>query len=202
MDTEQQKASWPEAYDRIVVEQMLRHSPVQWHACQEFVMRLVRNQTKNIAPDHWEDIMQDAMVRIHKSLPNFKYECALKTWLYGIVRNCIIDDYRKTRQTRQPTSLDELYDDPEHEGNTVVAGMTGTVEDEYITHDELGKAVSALREYVSTHAKPARNGQILEIVLFEGYSIEEAAKVVGCSAAVVGYVVRSGQRYVREKLGR
>jgi DNA-directed RNA polymerase specialized sigma24 family protein len=53
---------------------------------------------------------------------------------------------------------------------------------------------------VSLHANPIRNGQILDMVLFEDRSLEEVAKAVGCSAPVVGYVVRSAQRYVRERL--
>jgi hypothetical protein len=39
------------------------------------------------------------------------------------------------------------------------------------------------------------------MVLLESRSLEEAAKAVGCSAPVAGYVVRSAQRYVRERLG-
>ena len=39
------------------------------------------------------------------------------------------------------------------------------------------------------------------MVLFESRSLEETARAVGCSAPVVGYIVRSAQRYVREKLG-
>jgi hypothetical protein len=39
------------------------------------------------------------------------------------------------------------------------------------------------------------------MVLFENRSIEDVAQMVGCSAPVAGYVVRSAQRYVREKLG-
>jgi len=68
-------------------------------------------------------------------------------------------------------------------------------------HDDLRKALAALQEYVSTHANSIRNGRILDMVLFEGRSLEEAAKTVGCSAPVASYVVRSAQRYVREKLG-
>ncbi len=68
-------------------------------------------------------------------------------------------------------------------------------------HDDLRKALAALQEYVSTHANPIRNGRILDMVMFEGRSLEAAAKAVGCSAPVASYVVRSAQRYVRENLG-
>ncbi len=193
----------PGADDRIVVEEMLRDSrSEQWYECYLSVKRLVQLQAKNIPEDHWEDIAQDAMIRVHKYLPTFQYQCAFRTWLFGIVRSCIIDDYRKSTRAGQLTvSLGDTLDDTERESDAFTANAAQTVEDACITRDELGKALVALQEYVSIHANPIRNSRILEMVLLEGLSLEETAKAVGCSAPVVGYVVRSAQRYVREKLG-
>jgi RNA polymerase sigma factor (sigma-70 family) len=193
---------WPGADDRIVAEEMLRdHSSGQWHECYVFVRKLVHVQAKNISNDHWDDIIQDAMIRIHKYLPTFQYQCAFRTWLFGIVRSCIIDDYRKsTRAGPHMVPLGDPHEDAEHEGDTFTANTPRTVEDICIMHDELDKALTALQEYVSTHANPIRNRRILYMVVFEGRSLEEVAKVVGCSSPVVGYVVRSAQRYVRGRL--
>ena len=92
-------------------------------------------------------------------------------------------------------------DDIAHEYDEIDADTTKTAEDVCIMNDDLRKALAALQEYVSTHAHPLRNGRILDMVMFEGRSLEAAAKAVGCSAPVASYVVRSAQRYVREKLG-
>jgi RNA polymerase sigma factor (sigma-70 family) len=195
---------WPGgADDRTVVEEMLRDSRSgQWYECREFVNRLVQAQAKNIPKDHWEDIVQEAMIRVNKSLLTFKYQCALRTWLFGIVRSCIIDVYRKFKRAGQfMAPPGDPHDDVDCEGVSFNANIPGTVEDECITHDELNEAVAALQEYVSTHANPIRNGRILDMVLFEGRSLEEAAKAVGCSAPVASYVVRSARRYVHERLG-
>lgn len=193
--------SWPRADDRIVVEEMLRdHQSGQWYECNEFVKKLVQGQARNIPRDHWEDTAQEAMIRIDKYLPTFRHNCSLKTWLFGIVRSCIIDDHRKFTHINQHIAPGDPHDDVEPEGETVTAHMPATAEDECIIHEELRKALDALREYVSTHANPVRNGRIVNMVLFEGSSLEEAARAVGCSAPVAGYIVRSAQRYVREKL--
>jgi RNA polymerase sigma factor (sigma-70 family) len=193
----------PGADDRIVVEEMLRDfKSEQWYECYLSVKRLVQVQAKNIPEDHWDDIAQDAMIRVHKYLPTFQYQCMFRTWLFGIVRSCIIDDYRKSSRAGQHlVSLGDPHDDTEHEGNAFTTNATRTVEDVCITRDELHKALAALLEYVSIHSNPTRNRKILNMVLFDGHSLEEAAKAVGCSAPVAGYVVRSAQRYVREKLG-
>lgn len=194
---------WPGGDDRVVIKEMLRDSNSgQWYECREFVKKLVQVQANNIPRDYWEDIVQDAMIRVGKYLPTFQYQCAFKTWLFGIVRSCIIDVHRKFIRAAQflaPPS--EPRDDAEHEDDTFAASMSGTVEDACIIRDELNKALAALVEYVSTHAHSKRNGHILDMVLFQGRSLEETAKAVGCSAPVVGYVVRSAQRYVRESLG-
>jgi RNA polymerase sigma factor (sigma-70 family) len=194
---------WPGADDKIVVEEMLRDSISEhWHECYLSIKRLVHVHAKNISNDHWDDIVQEAMIRVHKYLPTFQYQCAFRTWLFGIVRSCIIDDYRKSsRAGPHIVPLGDPHDDAEHEGDAFTANATQTVEDVFIVRDELDKALVALQEYVSIHANPIRNGQILDMVLFEDRSLEEAAKAVGCSAPVAGYVVRSAQRYVREKLG-
>ena len=194
---------WPGGDDRIVVEEMLRdNTSGQWYECREFVKRLVQVQAKNIPQDHWEDLVQDAMMRVDKYLRTFRYQCKLSTWLFGIVRSCIIDAHRKSTRTGQfMAPPGDPNDDVEREYDDIDANTSKTAEDVCIMHDDLRKALAALQEYVSTHANPIRNGRILDMVMFEGRSLEAAAKAVGCSAPVASYVVRSAQRYVRESLG-
>ncbi len=194
---------WPGADDRIVVEEMLRDPRSgQWYELREFVKKLVQSQAKNIPQDHWDDLVQDAMIRVDKSLLTFHYQCRLRTWVFGIVRSCIIDVYRKFKRAGQfMAPPGDPHDAVDCEGDSFNANIPGTVEDECIAHDELNQALAALQEYVSTHANPIRNGRILDMVIFEGRSLEEAAKAVGCSAPVASYIVRSARRYVRERLG-
>lgn len=193
---------WPGGDDRIIVEEMLRDSKSgQWYECREFVKRLVQVQAKNTPRDHWEDIVQDAMMRVDKHLFTFRYQCKLSTWLFGIVRSCIIDAHRKfTRAGQLMAPPGDPNDDVESEYDGIDTNTSKTAEDVCILHDDLKNALLALQEYISTHANPIRNGRILGMVLFEDHSLEEAAKAVGCSAPVASYVVRSAQRYVREKL--
>jgi RNA polymerase sigma factor (sigma-70 family) len=193
---------WPGEDDKAVVEEMLRDAKSeQWYECNEFVKKLVQARAKNIPRDYWDDVVQDAMIRVEKFLPTFKYQCTLRSSLFGIVRSSIIDAYRKFKRVAQFMALPgDPHDDVEQQGDASTVHRPGTVEDECIIHDELDKAMVALHEYLSTHANSLRNGRILDMVMFEGRSLEEAAKAVGCSAPVAGYVVRSAQRYVREKL--
>jgi RNA polymerase sigma factor (sigma-70 family) len=194
---------WPGGDDRIIVQEMLRdRTSGQWYECREFVKRLVQVRAKNIPQDHWDDLVQDAMMRVDKYLLTFRYQCKLSTWLFGIVHSCIIDAHRKFTRTGQFIAPPgDAPDDVEREYDEIDANTTRTAEEICIMHDDLRKALTALQEYVSTHANPIRNGRILDMVMFESRSLEAAAEAVGCSAPVASYVVRSAQRYVREKLG-
>lgn len=223
---------WPGGDDKIVVAEMLRDSlSGQWYECCEFIKWLVRVQATNISRDHWDDIVQEAMIRVNKYLPTFQFHCKLRTWLFSIVRSCIIDFYRKFIRVEEALDpIDDTQDVVEGEGgggkshvqrtrnmhnfqahlnesiattgerNISIANIPGAVEDECIKLDEISQGLAALEEYVSTHGNPERNARILDMVIFEGRSLEAAAKAVGCSAPVAGYVVRSAQRYAREKV--
>src|SRR5438270_8039782 len=141
---------WPGTDDRIVVKEMLRDPRSgQWYECCEFVKKLVQSQAKNIPQDHWDDLVQDAMIRVDKFLPTFKYQCKLRSSLFGIVRSCIIDAYRKFKRVGQFIALPgDPRDDVEQQGDTSTVHGPATVEDECIIHDELDKAMVALHEYL------------------------------------------------------
>lgn len=194
---------WLGSDDRIVVEEMLR-DPLseQWYECREFVKKCIYKRAKNIPKDNWDDIVQDAMMRVNKFLPTFRYQCAFRTWLFNISHSSIIDAFRKfAREGQHTASSGDQHNNAEQEDDVYTATSPGSVEDKCITQVELSEALAALQEYVSLHANPVRNARILDLVLLEGRSLEEAAKAVGCSAPLAGYVVRSAQRYVRERVG-
>lgn len=194
--------SWPGANDRVVVEEMLRDRlSEQWYECYEFVRKRVKSQAANIPQDRWNDITQEVLIRVEKYLPTFRHRCSLTTWIFRIIQSCIVDEHRKLVVANQFISLGDSHDEGEHESESLEVPTSQTVEDECIMHDDLVRALLALDEYVVSHANSERNRRILDMVLFEDRSLEEAARAVGCSAPVAGYVVRSAQRYVREKMG-
>ncbi len=197
MTKEKPHLPWPGEDDRAVVEEMLRDlQSEQWIGCHEFIEKLVYQQAQNIPQDYWDDITQEAMRKIAGSLSTFQYKCSLKTWTFGIVRHCIIDTYRKfTRIMDQSLEESELND-------ILPTRSLASPEITFIIQEEVRQIVIAIKEYVSSHSKPERNQRILDMVLREGRSLEEAAQTVGCSSAVVGYVVRSAKVYIRKKLGR
>ncbi len=61
-------------------------------------------------PDDALDVAQDAMLRLFTSLNRFDSRRPVRPWLYQIVRNRVVDLYRR-RKVRNHESLDTLYQD-------------------------------------------------------------------------------------------
>ena len=173
----------------------------QWEACYEFIKRLVSGQARNISPDERDDIVHDTMIRIQRSLHTFRYECALSTWLFLLTRNRVIDFYRKRQHIELPlAALSDSHEDVEYEGEIIYVNTFTNVESICIQRENVEEVLQAIEKWIaSTHTKAVRNRKILKMVLFQGRSLEEAAKAAGCSAAVASYVVRTARSYLRKK---
>lgn len=195
--------SWPGADDRIVVEEMLRDNLSEhWYECREFVKKQVHKKAGSNAQQGRDDIVQDVMGHVYRSLATFRFRCRFTTWLITIINHCIIDGYRKGQRT-ELTPLSSIFAGDPYEASEQEAEMhhasVSEVEENCILRDQLEVGMKALREYAETHANTERNRKILDMVILQGHSLEEAARVVGCSPAVAGYVVRQAQRYARQK---
>ena len=195
LEQESVKQKWPGSDEDSVIDEMLinPYSP-HWSECRAFVNELVRARAMNLPVEVHEEIVQNTMLTIVRDLPNFRNQSRLRTWIFAIVRSQIINTYKK--QIQVPTLAEDEYEDAEPKFVT-----SSTTEQIAIARQEWQEAVIALQEYIATHANQERNSKILQMVIFDGYSLDHTAKELGVSASVVGYVVRSAQKFVREKLG-
>ena len=55
--------------------------------------RIARITSRN--PDDAADALQDAMLKAHRRAPAFRYDAAVRSWLYRIVVNLSIDAIRR-----------------------------------------------------------------------------------------------------------
>lgn len=198
---------WPGADERSVVEEMIRDQESKhWEECYELVKQRVRAQARNIPRDHHEEIIQKVMRKVTRALPGFQFQSAFRTWLYVIIERSIIDMDRELKKTKDIVALEDQFteDDPDAGAFLVseakLVEKPKSAEDTFMVKEDLRRAYELIEEYVKAHTKPIRNRQIIRMVIEEGRSHEETAKVVGCNPPVVGYVVREAQRYVRERM--
>lgn len=196
---------WPGPNERQVIVEMLEHRDSEhWGKCSELmrwlIIREIARYPVTFSADLVDEILQNAMLSVAINLRHFRSDSKLTTWLLPIARNRTIDTLRihiRNIQTLAP--LNHLIEGEESEEVTYELQILGSLEELCITNEELREVWAEISAYVDSHAKPERNRKIAEMVLHEGYSLEETAREVGVSPEVASYVIRTLRRHLKEK---
>lgn len=139
-----------------------RHQDRLWAVA----LRMMRN------PHDAADALQDAYVAAFRRAAGFRGEAQVSTWLHRIVVNACLDRLRQLqrRQREQP-----LPNDPDRTAE--LAGPSGPSEvEQRETQQELIEVLAELNE-------DQRNA--LVVVDVEGYSVQEAADILGVPVGTV-----------------
>lgn len=122
-------------------------------------------------PDQAWDVAQEAFVRVHQHLAEFKGESAFSTWVFRIATHLGIDSVRRER-TRSRDDLEEADEAALAEGGEgILATALGTNPQESALRRELaGKIGEALSRL------PEKHRTILVLREVEGLSYEELAE--------------------------
>lgn len=130
--------------------------------------------------DRMDDVLQEAYVKAFRSLPRFKGESALGTWLYRIVYNACIDDLRSRKIT---VSLDEGLD---------MADTRPDPADVAIGRRDLAAALDSL--------PPDQRAAVL---LVDAYGLDyvEAADALGVASGTIGSRLTRARATLRSVLG-
>ncbi len=73
------------------------------HSYDQQVLRLAYNLLRS--QEDARDIYQEAFLRVHRNLHNFRFDCSFHTWLYRIVTNLCLDLLRKRKVRREEPSV-------------------------------------------------------------------------------------------------
>lgn len=119
-------------------------------------------------PDEAADAVQDAFVSAYRKAESFRGDAAVTTWLHRIVVNACLD--RMRRKSIRPVADDELVEAAERD--TPVPDQTGD--------RDVSMEVSAALKLLPPDQRAA-----LVLVDMMGYSVEDAAQVLGVPAGTV-----------------
>jgi RNA polymerase sigma-70 factor (ECF subfamily) len=155
---------------------------------EAFRALVVRHQRKVYAvalgivkdPDTAWDVAQEAFVRVHGHLADFKGDSAFSTWLYRIATHLAIDSVRRER-TSQKDDVDEVNEGLLSDGaEGILATNLGNDPRQNALRRELaGKIQEALATL------PEKHRTILVLREVEGLSYEELAERLGIHKGTV-----------------
>lgn len=121
-------------------------------------------------PEDAADALQDALISAFRRADQFRGDSAVTTWLHRIVVNAALD--RMRRSAARPTVRLPQDDD----------GVTLDIPD---STDEIRRREDQLVIAQALADLPEEQRQAVILVDIEGYSVEEAANLLGCPAGTV-----------------
>lgn len=135
--------------------------------------------------DAAEDIAQDVLVSIHKSLHTYSPDMPFKPWMMAIVHFRRADWLRShyAKKKNKQTDLEDLAFQKQHVTEAPLAGEWKDME----------AAVERL---------PAKQKTIFKLVRIEGYSMEEAAEKMEMTVSAVKVSVHRTLKKLQGEVGR
>ncbi|QGN35706.1 RNA polymerase sigma factor SigM [Microlunatus sp. Gsoil 973] len=129
-------------------------------------LRTMRN------PEDAADALQDAYISAFRRAASFRGEAQVTTWLHRVVVNACLDRLRRNKvRATEPLPVDS---DRAEE----LAAEAGSV-DPVVANEERADIASALQQL-----NPDQRAALV-LVDMEGYSVEEAARMLGCAVGTV-----------------
>jgi len=151
-------------------------------------LRMTRN------PVDAEDLVQETYLKAYAAFKQFKPGTNLKAWLYRILTNTFISDYRKRQRQAIHHSTDELEDWQLAQVLANQAGGFRSAEAEALER----LPDSAIKE--AMHALPDEFRLVVYLADVEGFSYKEVSRIMGTPIGTVMSRLHRGRARLRQTL--
>ncbi len=155
---------------------------------QDTVFRMIGSMVRD--PQRVEDLAQEVFLRVCRGLPHFRGRSQIQTWLYRIIYNVVVDDYRKGQLQPTVEPLDEER-------------MVRAVADpapfpwQVVERRELGEQVRQGLEELTP-----RYRMVLTLFYLEEKRYSEIARIMNMPVGTVKTCMHRGRRELRRILLR
>ena len=135
-----------------------------------------------------QDCLQEAMLRIYRSIGGFKGQSSFGTWVYRITMNTCLDELRR-KKNKQNTSLDNMLD----QGWSPADDSSSP--EKHAIQNELRKNIA---DSIRDLPEDMRSAIIMRDI--HGYSYDEIADVLNVNVGTIKSRISRGREKLREKL--
>lgn len=125
------------------------------------------------------DVTQEAFIKVHRYLDNFKGSSSFYTWLYRITVNLCIDHLRKRKKGHQ-VEFDEALDHDEAQGGDLLPSTMDMDPGRNLDRRELRERIEQALDTLSPNHRA-----VILMREVEGLSYKEIAKVMEISIGTV-----------------
>ena len=163
-----------------------------WDRIYSMVHQLLRNQQDA------EEVTQDAFIRAHRGLVNFRGDSAFSTWLYQIATNLARNRYWYWWRRKRDRSIS--FDAPVSQDNEttlaeIIPAEVESPESEATTQELLDNIAAGMEKLGAKHR------EILILRNVKNLSYEEIATILGISVGTVKSRIARARESLRAKLG-
>lgn len=188
------------AFDRVLVDRFKNGDQSAfdemvaryWDRIYAMVNQLLRN-TQDA-----EEVTQDAFIRAHRGLVNFRGDSAFSTWLYQIATNLARNRYWYWwRRKRDKTISFDQPVGPDNETTLaeIIPAEVETPDDITVTQEFVDKIGEGMAKLTPKHR------EILTLRNIRNLSYEEIAQILGLSVGTVKSRIARARESLRAKLG-
>ena len=131
------------------------------------------------------DALQEAFIKMYRSLDTFKGESAFETWFTRILINCCLDELRKRKSYRSWEDIDEHYD---------IKDPSPDTEEQILQIEQREAVIDAIRQL------PDEARSIIILREFEGLSYEELTEVLNLEPGTVKSRLNRAKHKIKESL--
>jgi len=130
-------------------------------------------------PDDRDDLFQEISIQLWNSIPNFKGDSAVATWIYRVA---LFTAMGWSRRQNKHQKNKQLFDETDH----ALTQKTGSED--------------ARLEWLYTHIGGLNEvDRSLTLLLMDGYSYREMSSVLGISESNVGVKINRIKKYLTQK---
>ncbi len=142
--------------------------------------------------DEAKDLVQDTYLKAYRFINSFQQGTNAKAWLYRILKNSFINDYRK--KSKQPSKVDyqeveQFYNSEDTPSEATIDLRLESTKD--MIGDEITNALNSLAIDFRT---------VIILCDLEGFTYEEMAKILDIPIGTVRSRLHRARNLLREKL--
>jgi len=188
------------ALDRVLVDRFRNGDPAafeemvsrHWDRIYGMVHQLLRNQQDA------EEVTQDAFIRAHRGLANFRGDSSFSTWLYQIATNLARNRYWYwwRRKRDRTVSFDQpVGEDSDTPLSEIFVGESESPGDVTVTQELVDRIAVGMEKLGAKHR------EVLILRNVKNLSYEEIAGILGISVGTVKSRIARARDSLREIIG-